>query len=197
MRIIITGGTGLMGRALVESLATDRHDVIVVSRSPEKAILPAGVRAERWDGRTASGWWGALADGADAIVNLAGESIGGENIVALMANRWTPERKQLIRSSRVNVGMAVKQVCPEAVRVAIALMQCVPLDRQLASGDSDPLAQQRGFAKASRSQDEGACAQSFVKSFNQARARDQVGSGLRNRQLGGQQRIRFWVTARR
>ena len=47
MRIIITGGTGLMGRALAESLATDRHDVIVVSRSPEKAILPAGVRAER------------------------------------------------------------------------------------------------------------------------------------------------------
>ena len=47
MRIIITGGTGLIGKALAESLATDRHDVIVLSRSPEEVILPAGVRAER------------------------------------------------------------------------------------------------------------------------------------------------------
>ena len=113
MRIIITGGTGLIGKALAESLATDRHDVIVLSRSPERAVLPAGVRAERWDGRTASGW-GALADGADVIVNLAGESIGGENMVALITKRWTPERKQLIRSSRVNAGMAVKQAIQAA-----------------------------------------------------------------------------------
>ncbi len=122
MRIIITGGTGLIGRALAESLATDRHDVIVLSRSPEKAILPAGVRAERWDGRTASGW-GALADGADAIVNLAGESIGGENRVALMTKRWTPERKQLIRSSRVNAGRAVKQAIEAAKQKPRVLIQ--------------------------------------------------------------------------
>jgi uncharacterized protein YbjT (DUF2867 family) len=71
MRTIITGGTGLIGRAFADSLAADGQDVILLSRTPEKAIaLPAGVRAERWDGGTAAGW-GALADGADAIVNLA------------------------------------------------------------------------------------------------------------------------------
>jgi uncharacterized protein (TIGR01777 family) len=122
MRVIITGGTGLIGRALAESLAADHHDVIVLSRSPEKAILPAGVRAERWDGRTASGW-GALADGADAIVNLAGESIGGENMVALITKRWTPERKQLIRSSRINAGMAVRQAIEAAKQKPRVLIQ--------------------------------------------------------------------------
>jgi len=122
MRVIITGGTGLIGRALAESLAADRHDVIVLSRSPEKAILPAGMRAERWDGHTASGW-GALADGADAIVNLAGESIGGENMVALITKRWTPERKQLIRSSRVNAGMAVRQAIEAAKQKPRVLIQ--------------------------------------------------------------------------
>jgi len=136
MRVIITGGTGLIGRALAESLAADRHDVIVLSRSPEKAILPAGVRAERWDGRTASGW-GALADGADAIVNLAGESIGGENMVALITKRWTPERKQLIRSSRVNAGMAVRQAIEGAKQKPRVLIQASAVGYYGVRGDEE------------------------------------------------------------
>jgi uncharacterized protein (TIGR01777 family) len=111
MRIIITGGTGLIGSALSTELAGAGHEVIVLSRSPEKATgLPRGVRAERWDGRTAEGW-GPLADGAGAIVNLAGESIAGDNPVA---GRWTDQRKRSIRESRVNAGRAVV----EAVRAA-------------------------------------------------------------------------------
>ncbi len=109
MRVIITGGTGLIGRALAESLAADGHEVIILSRTPERAAaLPKGARAQRWDGRTAEGW-GHLADGADAIVNLAGENIGGENMAALLTKRWTPNRQRLIRDSRVNAGLAVKQ----------------------------------------------------------------------------------------
>ncbi len=101
MRVLITGGTGLIGRALAANLAADGHEVILLSRAPERTTaLPAGVRAERWDGRTAEGW-AALADGADAIVNLAGENIA--------AGRWTAERKRRIRESRVNAGRAVVQ----------------------------------------------------------------------------------------
>jgi uncharacterized protein (TIGR01777 family) len=123
MHTIITGGTGLIGRALAESLAADGQDVILLSRTPERAMaLPTGVRAERWDGRTAAGW-GALADGADAIVNLAGESIGGENMLALITKRWTPERLRLIRNSRVNAGMAVKQAIEAALQKPRALIQ--------------------------------------------------------------------------
>ena len=101
MRVLITGGTGLIGRALSTDLAADGHQVIVLSRSPERASgLPAGVRAERWDAHTADGWV-HLADGADAIVNLAGENIG--------AGRWTDERKQRILNSRLDAGQAVVQ----------------------------------------------------------------------------------------
>jgi len=106
MRTLITGGTGLIGRALARSLIKDGHEVIVLSRNPERARdLPAGTRVERWDGRTIEGW-GHFADGADAIVNLAGEN--------LAAGRWTAERKRRIRESRLNAGEAVVQ----AVRAA-------------------------------------------------------------------------------
>lgn len=114
MPIVIAGGTGLIGRALIASLAAEGHEVIILSRAPEKAIgLPQGVRAVRWDGQTASGW-GELADGAEAIVNLVGESIGGENMVALVTKPWTRERLQLIRTSRVNAGRAVVQAIEQA-----------------------------------------------------------------------------------
>lgn len=99
MRVIITGGSGLIGQALAADLARDSHEVIIISRRPEQLIgLPAGVRAERWDGRSAEGWC-SLADGADAIVNLSGENIG--------SGRWTAQRKQVILQSRLNAGQAV------------------------------------------------------------------------------------------
>ena len=107
MRVIITGGTGLIGRALAADLAGDGHEVIVLSRAPERVTaMPAGVRVERWDARSAEGW-GALADGADAIVNLAGESIAGTGFI--LSRRWTAERKRRIRDSRLNAGRAVVQ----------------------------------------------------------------------------------------
>ncbi len=111
MRTIITGGTGLIGRALAAELASAGYEVILLSRRPEQAAgLPSGVRAERWDGRTADGW-GKLADGAAAIVNLAGENLAGEGF---FPSRWTPERKERIVRSRLNAGAAVV----EAVKAA-------------------------------------------------------------------------------
>lgn len=105
-RIIITGGTGLIGQTLATDLVQDGHEVIVLSRSPNREHgLPQGVQVAGWDAHTAEGW-GHLADGAAAIVNLAGES--------LAAGRWTDERKRRILESRVNTGQAVV----EAVRAA-------------------------------------------------------------------------------
>ena len=104
MRVIITGGTGLIGRALSESLASDGHEVIVLSRSPQRAVgLPPNVRVERWDARSAEGW-APLADGADAIVNLAGANLAG---TGFLPSRWTAERKEIIQRSRVDAGQAV------------------------------------------------------------------------------------------
>ena len=114
-RVLITGGTGLIGRALSASIAADGYEVIVLSRNPERAAgLPPGVRAERWDARTAVGW-GVLVDGAYAVVNLAGEGIS--------AGRWTPERKRRIRESRLNAGRAVVEAIEAAKARPLVLIQ--------------------------------------------------------------------------
>jgi uncharacterized protein (TIGR01777 family) len=106
MRTIITGGTGLIGRALAADLNADGHQVVVLSRNPDQSIgLPQSVQVEWWDARTAEGW-GQLADGARAIVNLAG--------AGLADSRWTEQRKQLIRDSRLNTGRAVVQAVDAA-----------------------------------------------------------------------------------
>lgn len=98
-RILITGGSGLIGRALTADLTAAGYQVIVLSRSPEKVQgLPAGARAAGWDGETADGW-SPLADGAAGIVHLAGESVA--------EGRWSEEKKRRIRDSRIHSSRAV------------------------------------------------------------------------------------------
>jgi len=117
MRVLITGGTGLIGRALSANLVADGHEVIVLTRSPERSgsagratHLPDGVRIERWDASTTKGW-GHLADGAEAIVNLAGSSIAGEGF---FPSRWTDELRRVIRESRLNSSRAVVEAVAQA-----------------------------------------------------------------------------------
>lgn len=107
MRVLIAGGTGLIGRALSRSLVMDGHDVVVLTRNPQRTPRPvtSGVTFVRWDGRSAAGW-GEWASGAAAIVNLAGEPISG--------GRWSPARKQSILQSRTEAGAALI----DAVRLA-------------------------------------------------------------------------------
>lgn len=111
MRIIVTGGTGLIGHALVMELASDGHEVVVLSRNPRQAgPMPETVSFVKWDARTAEGW-GHLADGADAIVNLAGASIAGDGFLPA---KWTRERKKLILNSRLHAGKAVVEAVKQA-----------------------------------------------------------------------------------
>jgi uncharacterized protein (TIGR01777 family) len=98
MRILITGGTGLIGRALSEDLVEDGHEVIVLSRNPERSGQLPGVQLAGWDGKTERGW-SDFAEGAHAIINLAGENIS--------THRWTEEFKKRILGSRLNAGKAV------------------------------------------------------------------------------------------
>jgi len=87
MRIGITGSSGLIGTALRQQLEAEGHEVRRFLRG--KPEDPAAV----WN--PANGWIrpGAL-EGLDAIVHLAGESIGG--------GRWTKSRKAALRASRVD-----------------------------------------------------------------------------------------------
>ncbi|HYG64342.1 MAG TPA: TIGR01777 family oxidoreductase [Thermoanaerobaculia bacterium] len=106
MRVVITGGSGLIGSALARELGGAGHDAVVLSRNLSRVgALPPGVRAAEWDGRSGQGW-SKLLDAGTAIVHLAGESIA--------SGRWTAEKKRRIRDSRVQSGKAVL----EAVRQA-------------------------------------------------------------------------------
>lgn len=105
MRVIVSGGTGLIGSELVASLSGDGHEVVVLSRGSNKDQFEwqDNVSIERWDAKTV-GDWGGLLDGADAVVNLAGESLSGEGF---LPDWWTQQKKRRIRDSRVDAGRAL------------------------------------------------------------------------------------------
>lgn len=98
-RVVITGGTGLIGRALSKELAGAGYEVVVLSRDPgRRQRVAPGVRLERWDARSAAGW-GHLAGGAKAVVNFAGEN--------LSSGLWTQARRRRFLLSRAHAGRAV------------------------------------------------------------------------------------------
>ena len=99
MRVVITGGTGLIGSALARHLGAAGYDAVILTRNVGKVgPLPPGVRAEQWDGLTGKSW-SHLLDGETTIVHLAGEGIAD--------GRWSEERKRRIRDSRIGSGKAV------------------------------------------------------------------------------------------
>lgn len=141
MKIVITGGSGMIGKTLAIRLAASGHQVIILSRSPERVRdLPIGVKAVAWDARSAARW-APHADGADVIVNLAGASIKGEGF---LPSRWSSKRKELIRQSRIDVGSAVVDAVrqahhkPKLVLQASAVGYYGPRDAEIVTEDSAP-----------------------------------------------------------
>jgi uncharacterized protein (TIGR01777 family) len=122
MRIVIAGGTGFLGSPLAEMYAEEGHDVRVLTRS----LMPGdtrhdpgtgvpGVTRVGWKPDGSTGPWAPVVEGADAVVNLAGES--------LASGRWTPQRKKRIRDSRIlatrSVAAAIKAArIPPAVFIS-------------------------------------------------------------------------------
>ena len=104
MRVVIAGGSGFIGQHVVQRLLAAGHDVSVLTRSPSRVRHG---RALLWDGET-QGEWTSTAAAADAVINLAGESIGGA--------RWTPARRRLLFDSRLHPIAALV----EAMRTAPA-----------------------------------------------------------------------------
>jgi uncharacterized protein len=93
MKILVTGSTGLVGNALVGALTKDGHTVCRLMR-PESAVAGGTKDGFNVAWNPGTGELGGAAVGADAVVNLAGESIAG--------GRWSAERKELLRSSRID-----------------------------------------------------------------------------------------------
>ncbi len=107
MKILLTGGTGFLGRHLIAGLQRQSHTLIILTRNPHPPQPTTGVRSIHWDAKTV-GAWAEEIDGADAVINLAGESIG--------ARRWTSVQKERIRSSRIDATRAVVQAIERAAR---------------------------------------------------------------------------------
>jgi uncharacterized protein (TIGR01777 family) len=106
MRIIIAGGSGLIGRELTSLLTSSGDEVIILSRNPEKVKgLPMGAKVLQWDDKTVSDW-GKEIENTDAIINLTGENLSGEGF---LPSRWTKERKLRLVQSRVNSGKVLTQ----------------------------------------------------------------------------------------
>ncbi|MCX4739608.1 TIGR01777 family oxidoreductase [Streptomyces antibioticus] len=87
-RIVVAGASGLIGGALVRSLAADGHEVVRLVRH-----APQGEREVRWDPERGRVDAAGLA-GCDALVNLAGAGVGDR--------RWTDAYKRRIHDSRVH-----------------------------------------------------------------------------------------------
>lgn len=93
MKIIIAGATGFIGSILTERLWNQFHDVTLLSRTPP---AETGVVKKRWFAWQPGlgGEWEASVNGADGLVNLAGEPIA--------AKRWSPAQKEKLRASRLD-----------------------------------------------------------------------------------------------
>lgn len=103
MRVVISGGTGFIGRVLVKTLTERGDDVVVLGRGRAAGGGDLGPKAEssRGAGKVdfatwtpeKAGDWQKVVDGADAIIHLAGAGVLDES--------WTPARKEVLRSSRI------------------------------------------------------------------------------------------------
>ena len=87
MNVTITGASGFLGTRLLQKLKAAGHSVHVLGRKPVE-----GFAFSRWDAGSSEPPADSLAT-ADAIIHLAGEPV---------AQRWTPEVKRRIRTSRVD-----------------------------------------------------------------------------------------------
>jgi uncharacterized protein (TIGR01777 family) len=99
MKVVITGATGFIGRALCKALGKD-YEVIALSRDASRAAKSIGELAKvvEWDGRT-TGSWLQHANGAFAIINLAGENVA--------SGRWNESKKAALLHSRLDSARAV------------------------------------------------------------------------------------------
>jgi uncharacterized protein (TIGR01777 family) len=91
MRILVTGGTGFIGKPLVHRLLLRGDDVTVLSRRPTSVQAIFGEAAEAWS--SLSAWTPDRA--FDAVINLAGEPI--------IDRPWTAARTQVLRDSRIGI----------------------------------------------------------------------------------------------
>ena len=102
MKIVIPGGSGQVGTILASAFHERGNEVVVLSRSTANAPW----RTVRWDGESL-GDWASEIDGADTVINLAGQSVNC---------RYTPDNRRVLIDSRVKSTRVVGQAIGESNR---------------------------------------------------------------------------------
>lgn len=124
MRIVIAGGSGLVGQALAETLSKRGDDVVILTRDPATVRTGRGVS---WGG-SADSWKAEIRD-ASAVVNLAGSGIADK--------RWTEQRKRDLRESRVASTRALADAMAELPNASRAFVSASAVGYYGARGDEE------------------------------------------------------------
>ncbi len=131
MRVFLTGGTGLIGRRLVQRLVERGDEPVILSRRADEVRREKTMRSLRFiqgDPTEPVPWMQAV-DGCDAIINLAGHN--------LFADRWNERVKHLIRDSRVHATEGVVKAIAAADTKPKVLVQASAIGYYGPHGDEE------------------------------------------------------------
>src|ERR1044071_8450341 len=112
--ILITGGTGLIGKAITKELLSRNHDVIVLTRNPGKYSNDSRLLYVKWNVEEQAIDRDAIAK-AEHIIHLAGENVGEK--------RWTEKRKkQIVESRTLTSALLVKAMkeIPNSIKTVVS-----------------------------------------------------------------------------
>lgn len=119
MKIVVTGATGFVGTRLIERLQALGDRIVILARDAQKAnnqFPQASFPNVEVVGYNPFelGDWAKVISGSDAVINLAGEPLAGV--------RWTDQRKQEIRDSRVlTTKVLVKAIAQAEVKPQVLI----------------------------------------------------------------------------
>ena len=116
MKIIIAGGSGFIGQALSSHLLNSGHQVIILSRNPQRAqsLFNNKIQCLSWKDFDASSWQDEL-ESTDVLINLTGENIGQWP--------WIKQLKKRILDSRITAGQTIVQAVEAATNKLRLLIQ--------------------------------------------------------------------------
>jgi uncharacterized protein len=105
MRLVITGASGFIGSALCDKLLAQGHALTLFTRGSPRDANTGTKRWLHWTPGALREWDIAL-DGADGVINLAGEPIAEK--------KWTPTQRRRIEKSRIDATYSLVQACAKA-----------------------------------------------------------------------------------